>query len=416
MRSSTPKLRSEISAHPVRYQGELLFKLFDTSGISSAELAVSPPSLFVAMQLDGATSILDIQDRFARETDGVLLPSDKIEEVLDSLDKAFFLAGERFDRYEEKLRKEFFAAESRPALSVGASYAEDPATLGTELDTMLAEAPPPEEPTPAAPRPQAAPPGIVIPHIDYGRGAAGYGQAYRELADREPPDAVVILGTGHRPMTNRVAICDKAFAVPGGAVQNARDVTQALLEACRPVADFATDALAHLPEHSIELQAVWLRHIWSDRVRIVPVLVGAMEDFLQAEADPSAAAGDPQLCALVGALTDLRTQGRTLMLLASADLAHVGPYFQDERNVDEPYLKEVEEADRQYLAAVASGEPLAGLQALQRVEDRYHVCGAGCIHVLNAVLEGVSGRLLGYHQAATPQMQQAVTYAAVLFE
>jgi len=415
MSDATPRLRQEIDVHPIQHEGQTLFVLYDTSGVSHAQLAVSPSVVFIATQLDGSSSILDIQDRFARESGGQILPSSEIQSVIQALDEALFLQGERFVGVLSEMRAAFATQDVRAATSAGTAYSQDPALLRQSLGDMLHAAPPPEEPAAHAPAQAGPPRGMIIPHIDFVRGAAGYGQAYRELAQVPPPETVVILGTSHHPMTNRIALCDKDFAVPGGVVGNARACTERLREACRGTADLLADLFAHQGEHSVELQAVWLRHVWGERFRIVPVLVGSMHEFLDAETGPARALEDAQLQAFVAALQSMVAEGPGVMLLASADLSHVGPRFGDARALSTEYLEEVETADRDYLAAIASGVPRGGLACLQRYQDRYHVCGAGCIHILNAVLAGVPGRLLGYHQAATPEMQQAVTFASMIF-
>jgi len=408
-----PALRPEIEAVPIRYRGQPIFRLFDRSGLSPAEIGVSPAWMFVIAQLDGATSILDIQDRFARASGGEILPSDAIRQVLSELDRACFLQGEHFEEFLAETKRQFAAADVRAAICAGSAYSDDPDELQKQLQKMIAKAPPPEEAIPA--RADRAPPaGVIAPHIDYARGGLAYGQIYRELAAREAPARVVIIGTSHVPLRHRFAVCTKDFAVPGGVMKHDVDAVRFILDASAGVADWREDAFAHRGEHSVELQAVWLRHIWGEKVLIIPVLAGSLASPID---QPAAVAEDRQLLAFIQALRRLADEmhGRTLFI-ASADLAHIGRRFGDDRDIDNAFLSETEEADRHYLAAVASGDAAAGLASLQRHNDRYHVCGSAAIYTLNSVLANVRGRLLGYHQASTPEMQQAVTFAAMIFE
>ncbi|MDR3211004.1 MAG: hypothetical protein LBU79_03710, partial [Planctomycetota bacterium] len=75
----------------------------------------------------------------------------------------------------------------------------------------------------------------------------------------------------------------------------------------------------------------------------------------------------------------------------------------------------VEAADREYLAEVA-GDATAGLDCLRRREDCYHVCGSASIFTVGGGLSPRRGRLLGYHQAASHETRQAVTFASMVFE
>lgn len=416
MSYATPALRPEIDAVPTRQQGEPVFVLYDRSGLSKAQLAVSPPVMFIISQLDGTTSILEIQDRYEKESGGDVLPSEVIEEVIQHLDDALFLHGERFEHYYTGLQAEFFASPLRPAISAGSAYSEDPNVLATELDEMMASAPPVEEHPPPG-KTSTPPRGAIAPHIDYVRGAAGYGQLYRELASRKAPDVVIVIGTAHQPIRRRFAICPKGYATPLGEVPLARDLQEEIVRRTASIADFTEDAFAHRGEHSVELQAVWLRHIWGDRVPMLPVLAGSLEEFIEGNSSPSLIGQDPEIVTFTQTLRELLSEWRiSPLILASADLAHVGPRFGDEREISEWFLEETEESDRTYLSWVGRGEAEKALEYLHSHKNRYHVCGAACIYALGTILPGVQGRLLGYHQAATPEMQQAVSYTAMIFD
>lgn len=413
-----PCRRPGIQATPIEHEGEQYFLVYDAGSLSRAKLLMPPMALFILEMLDGAHSILDIQDQFQRTFQGQGLATDEIDAILEELDQALFLEGARFEAHLERQRRDFDAEPIRAASSAGLSYNDNPAELAKELDGMIAAAPPPET-RPAAPRktdpsaPPLCPRGAIIPHIDYTRGAPGYGQAYRELSHRQPPEVAVIIGTAHHMIANRYVVAEKDFAVPGGRLACDRDFARALIEKGAPAADWREDGFVHRGEHSVELQCVWLHHIWGEAVRIVPVLAGSLQPFL--EGAPTTATADEQARLFRDGVREL-SQGRRVLVLASADLAHVGPHFGDEREISETFLQETETADRAYLEAVAAGDGVGGLRALAAHQDRYHVCGAACIFALNQILGDTPGRLLGYHQAATPELGQAVSFASLLFE
>lgn len=414
MPTPCPRIRPEIDAVPTEEEGETLYLLYDRSGLSEAQLALSPAAMFLVAQLDGQSSLLALQDRFANESGGTALPLASLEGLINALDAAFFLDNDHYHAHYRTLHDTFAATPVRPSTSAGSAYPESADALHDELNRMLRSAPPPEVEGRATNAPRPAPRGVIAPHIDYERGGDAYAQVYRELATFGKPDAVLLLGTAHAEMTNRFACTTKDFALPGGCLPCDRETMNRLLALCAPVADFTADAFAHRSEHSIELQTPWLRHIWGD-VPILPVLVGSMHEFLQTPDACHTARSDPQLTTFVEAVASLRAEMR-LTILASADLSHIGPRFDDLREVDAVFLHETGEADRAYLGAVMRGDATGGLASLAAHADAYHVCGAGCIYVLNRLLDHVEGRLLGYHQSHAPDMHQAVTYAGVLFE
>lgn len=410
MPEAYPRIRGEIDAAPAQHEGETYYILYDRAGVTPSRLLVSPMGLLIAGRLDGSSSILDIADTLSREFPGGV-PCEEVERLVDALDEALFLDGFRFQDFQAQAARDFRAAPARPASSSGSAYPDDPALLAADLDRMLEEAPPPEE-TPAMRG--AFPRGVVVPHIDFMRGAAGYGQAYHLLGQMPRPETVVVIGTAHLPMRERFSLCEKDFDTPLGRVPVDRKLSGAIRKALSPHADVDRDLLTHRGEHSIELQAVWLRHVYGDGVAIVPILAASLGEFIEGDRDPAEAAGDPVLRRLADCLAEASSRGG-VMLMASADLAHVGPRFGDPREVTNQFLAEVEEADRGYLEAVAAGA-VAGLESLATHRDRYHVCGSACVYTVGAALAGARARLLGYHQAVTPEMRQAVTFAAMVLE
>ncbi len=408
MPDAFPNLRAEIDAAPAAREGETYYIVYDRSGVANARLLVSPLGLLIAGRLDGSASVLDIADTLSQELGGEGIACTEVEQIIDALDDAFFLDSPRFQDFQAQAASDFQAAPTRPASYAGQAYDSDPEALARELDAMLAAAPPPEETV----RPwNTCPRGVVVPHIDYMRGAAGYGQLYGQLRQAPHPKTVIIVGTAHVPLRERFSLCDKDFETPLGVVRADRQLCDRLRQAARPYGDVDKDVLAHRGEHSIELQAVWLRHIYGDAVRIVPILASSLGEFTEGLAPASMAAEEPLLRAVVDCLAEAVQDGALLM--ASADLSHIGPRFGDVREVTSQFLAEVEEVDREYLAAVAAG-PVEGLTSLANHGDKHHVCGSACIFTLGMALPDAKTQLLGYHQAVTPEMRQAVTYAAMV--
>jgi AmmeMemoRadiSam system protein B len=327
------------------------------------------------------------------------------------LEEALFLDDTRFQDFADQVNRDFLAAAVRPAGSAGSAYSDDPANLTTDLNRILREAPPPED---APSRTDRRPRGIIIPHLDYPRGAPGYGQAYRFLASLPRPEAVVIIGTAHAPLRERLALCEKEFDTPLGRVGLARDLIARLRRAVGKRGDLDREALAHRNEHSVELQAIWLRHIYGEDVAIVPLLAAHMGEFLDGRRDPAEAEKDPVLQAAAECLGEAANSGKTL-LLASSDLAHVGSRQDNDGETEGQVLALTEEMDREYLGAVSRGAG-AGLANLAKTKESNRVCGSAAIFLLGLALPGARTALLGYHQAITPEMGEAVTYASMSFE
>jgi hypothetical protein len=115
-----PRLRGEIDAVPVEQEGKTYFVLCDRSGLSAAQLVVSPPVMVLVTLFDGRRSALDLRDDFAEMTGGEDVSAGQIDGVLHALEEACFLEGEAAAALRERLEREFLAAPVREATSAGA--------------------------------------------------------------------------------------------------------------------------------------------------------------------------------------------------------------------------------------------------------------------------------------------------------
>ncbi|MDR0363349.1 MAG: AmmeMemoRadiSam system protein B [Planctomycetota bacterium] len=411
MPETYPKLRNEIDAAPADGGSEPYFIVYDRSGVAPTRLFASPFALLVASRLDGNTSILEIADQLGRETGDNAFTGSEVEKIVDALDEALFIDDSRFHDFREQADRDFRSSSVRLPGSAGSAYPESGVELAEDLDQMLADAPPPEEFIDAG---EAFPRAVIVPHIDFTRGAPGYGQVYKYLSTRAQPRTVIVLGTAHLPLSQRFTLCEKDFQTPLGLVRTDREACGRIRDALAGVCDPDIDVLAHRGEHSVELQAVWLRHIYGADITIVPILAGSIGEFIEDRVpDPKEAVNDGAIQALTASLGEFAQRG-DVMIMASADLSHIGPRFGDEREISTAFLAEVEETDREYLSATATN-PVEGLRRLAAHGDRYHVCGSAPIFLAVRSIGKVRGKLLGYHQAPTPEMRQAVTYASMVF-
>src|SRR5690606_37227526 len=109
-------------------------------------------------------------------------------------------------------------------------------------------------------------------------------------------------------------------------------------------------------EHSLEFQMLFLQHAAARRGRrpfeVAGFLCGSLPS---ATGDP---AGEEYFQRLLAAFRDAAVRsGKRVCWLAGADLAHVGPFFGDEARVDAKRLQRLEEAERERLRWLETGEP-----------------------------------------------------------
>jgi AmmeMemoRadiSam system protein B len=254
--------------------------------------------------------------------------------------------------------------------------------------------------------------GLIAPHLDFDRGSRCYADAYGVLAVAEPPRRFVILGTNHFGRSSSVVATRKDFQTPLGTTPTDLAFIEAL--ETQLGADLCEQEFDHQNEHSVELQVLILQHmLGADGFEIVPVLC-------QDPCGPTGTApydgNGVDLREFGEALGDLiRGDDASTMVIAGADLSHVGPRFGDDRELDARFLAEVERVDRTTLDALVADGRDGFVAALKAHDNRTRVCSAGCVYALTTALPDARPELLRYHQAVDRPSGTCVTCSAVAF-
>jgi AmmeMemoRadiSam system protein B len=400
-----PRLRP-LEAFPARVSGHDVLCLRDPLRYSETVVYMPTQTASILGLLDGQHSLLDIQEAFVRRF-GNLLFREQLLRIIRSLDEHLLLDSPRFAIHRTEVEEEFRRSKSRQASLAGKSYPSDSNALSQQLDSYLRA---PDGPGDTPPTPFAASlAGLVVPHIDFARGGPCYAWGYRELKGAPPADRFLILGTVHSPISRAFSLTGKDFETPLGTVETDQKFVDHLVDVVG--SGYLDDELAHRGEHSIEFQAVFLRHHTppSRPVQIVPILCGSLHRFLEERRSPSE---EREVETFIAGLreTMARLGGRTVVM-ASADLTHVGPQFGDPHQITPGQLREVADADREMLESVEAADAEAFFRAVARDEDRRRICGLPPIYTLLRLFPSARGRLLRYSQ--WPDPQGTVTFAAI---
>jgi AmmeMemoRadiSam system protein B len=409
MSETLPRLRA-VEAFPVEHEGRSCIALRDPAGYTDAIVLLHGPLLEIVSLFDGSHTVADIQAAVMRRH-GQLVERRQIEEIADALDQQGFMDSPGFADRRAVVDTTFLASPIRPASHAGGAYAGEPGELRVMLDGFFT---PPDGPGPIENERTAKPEvrGVIAPHIDFHRGGPAYAWAYRELAERSGADVFVIFGTCHAGMAHPFALTRKDYASPLGDVPVDRDFVDALARRARQ--DCFGSELAHRVEHSIELQAVFLRYLFADGrdIRIVPVLASFAHEAMHQGQRPDDDARVPRF--LEALAETIAASGQRVALIAGADLAHVGPRFGDAEPVGAPELERIEREDGAMLESVAAGDPQAFFESVAGDGDRRRICGYSPIYALLRSLGGASGSVKRYGQ--WPDPNGVVSFASVVFE
>ncbi len=393
-----PALRS-LDVTPVQEEGEesLQFVVHDRIHIAPQTLAVSPAGYFVLAHLDGQHSCADIQAAFQQQL-GLHVPTEQILELVRVLDEALLLHGERFEQAYERRRADFRAAPHRD----NRERYPDATALRAEIEELLVAGT-------AAPVHDVR--GLIAPHLDYARGAPCYADAYATLAQTPVADRYVILGTNHSGRSAGVVATTKSFCTPLGVVATDGDFIERLES--RLGVSLTVEELDHLWEHSIELQVHILQVIAGDRsFQIVPLL--CPNPCREADAAPAESTASA-LARFADALGMLVAEGNArTVVLAGADLSHIGRPFGDWAPITPVILAELAKAERHLLTLLETRQEEQFLRRIAVTGNPTRICSAGCIYAALRSLPRHACRVLRYHQAVDYGSQTHVTCAAAV--
>ena len=393
-----PKMRW-VEVLPVSQDGRQMFYLKDHEGLTESSLVVSRDVLFLIALMDGKRSLRDLQEEYTRAS-GTLVHLEQIQSVVEAMDAGFLLDNERFQNCLQKAKQEYESALYRQPCCSGRSYPEEKEELLAYFNQLFAGT--------ESPQAKGDMLGILAPHIDYARGYKVYREVYKylPLTDKE---LVVIIGTCHGLAPNLWNISLKDFCTPLGILPCTGEMAR--LVRANPVLSRHLDEWCHRTEHSIELQLPIIQHqLMGRNVETLCILTGSMHEYMSSEENPD-----------TGILRDLRDNlkqvleayGKPYLVIAGADLAHIGAQFGDRYALDHSTLFDSKTKDEEILERVRKVDGGGFLAAIRAEEDRRRICGLAPMYFQLSLLEGSSCDIVSYDQWTDGK--SSVSFAGAVF-
>jgi AmmeMemoRadiSam system protein B len=364
----------------------------DPLGVMQGQPVLGVESLAILQLLDGSVSLNDITAALMRDTKDIRV-ANMVRDFVARLDQLLMLDSPRFEAAYRELRDAYRQLEIRQSAFDGRSYPAERDKLVAFLDANFAEA---ERMRGAAPAAVARTRALVAPHLDPRRAGRAIARAYLELnRDGQEPLRVIVFGTGHALIEERFALTRKHFETPLGQIPC--DVAFVDRVAARLGDAAFRGELVHREEHSIEFQAVYLRHRFGARpLTIVPILCGGFHALIDEGKTPR---DDPQFETLIEAVREaVKALGGETVYVAGADLSHAGPRFGDPP-LDARAKEEIEAIDREALAAAEKGDADGWYTSIATHQDSSRICGYAPIYATLRCAEPGPGRLLTYEQS-----------------
>ncbi len=278
---------------------------------------------------------------------------------------------------------------AREAIGAGTFYPEDKEELLRTINDCYDKG---VKKTPYKKRDKEYLKGLICPHAGYVYSGMTAAYSYYELSKHEPR-TFVIIGPNHTGISiESISVMHNAkWKTPLGDVLIDRDVAEVLLNSLKK----NPDHLAHMNEHSIEVQLPFLQALYGSEFKIVPIMISN------------------------ASLDELKLLGRELSklnatIIASSDFTHHGSFYGYEpfRNV------KVEMYDHD-MKAINLIQKLK-VNEFHALGEKSTICGYKPITALMQAMHNLRGRpkFLNYSTSSdvTRDYSNVVSYAGLVFK
>lgn len=341
--------------------------------------------------LDGEQHVHDLRKRVPNGF------ADQVSNWLTRLDETLLLDSPRF--------RNIVDAPIRPARCVGG----DADRLRRQLHDLFVRG----AGLPRFGQPDGSLRAALIPHIDYARGGLSYTYAFKEIFEKSEASLFVIIGTSHYS-SHRFTLTRKDFQTPLGVVPTDHDYIDRLV---KHYGDglFDDEWLAHLPEHSIELEVVFLRYLYENvrPIRIVPLVVGSFHDCVLERTSPRSR---HEITAMIDALRRVEEETKEpICYIISGDLAHIGPKFNDRELLDDRLLMHSVQLDHALMRHAEAVDLDAYFRVIAGEKDARNICGLPPTFATLDAIRPRSGKSLCYDRYVHPRGYESVSFASMAF-
>ena len=336
---------------------------------------------------------------------------DRLVRLVTDLDEKLFLEGERHDQAKAKALTAYRSQLVRHSAFAGKSYEADRETLEKQIHGFFESKEGPER-TPSENQGNHIK-AIVAPTFELKEAGPLYAWAYKELKEAVSPEVFVIIGTCHSGLEQCITITDRDFETPFGIVP----VNKPIIEYMRKNEGgiFFEEDIKHQYEHSIEFQLPFLQHAMGHQkpISIVPVLSSFSPKVL---ADPEDKSLFDQIDQFLRLLKEaIQATGQQVCVIASANLAHIGLRYGDQKPPTDFSFHRCMQADLEMLKKVEELKPEEFAQFILTEGDNRHIFGFSAIFLMLKLIEAEKGEVLRYDRGITDQFNSTVTYASMAF-
>jgi len=398
-----PRLRLNLDFMPSPVPDRPGLFIRDPYKFSDAMMIVPPQLVECLRCFDGGQTELDLRLELSRLT-GELEVSEIARHLIDTLSAAGFLEDERFAAMRDERMQRFAAEPIREPAHAGGAYPADPEAMRQTMARYM------DGETPAAPDGDLF--AIAAPHVSPEGGWQSYRAAYSVLRPEHRDRTFVILATSHYGEPERFGLTRKTYRTPLG--DTATDTRLADWLETHGGRAVTMEDYCHSFEHTVELQVIFLQHIFGPDIRILPVLCGSYAHSLLQGGQPER---DDGVKRFLDALGELRArEGNRLFWILGVDMAHMGARYQDrfDAKANEGIMSAVESRDQQRIARINDLDAEGFWELVRENRDDLKWCGSSPFYTFLKIAPKSRGELLHYEQWNIDE-RSVVSFAGMAF-
>jgi AmmeMemoRadiSam system protein B len=371
----------------------------------SDAMLILPPLLLECLEcFDGQHTDLELRAQLVQLT-GDLQVGKLAQHLTDSLSAAGFLEDETFRAMKAARQQAFAEAPKREPSHAGSAYPEEIGALQTTMAGYMDGA---GERRAFDGRLM----GIAAPHVSPEGGWQSYRAAYQTLGPEFRDRTFVILATSHYGQPEHFGLTRKPFVTPLGETGTNTALVDWLAE--RGGSAVLMEDYCHSFEHTVELQVIFLQHIYGPGVRILPILCGQFAHSIYLGGAPEQDEGVRRFFAALGEMA--AREGDRLFWILGIDMAHMGARYQDPfaAHADQGIMAEVAARDRERIGRVLASDGDAFWSLVQERRDDLKWCGSAPLYTFLKALPAARGELLRYEQWNIDP-KSVVSFAGIAF-
>jgi len=392
-----PTLREDLIFEYIEDNGESLVVYHDKLLIAQQPIAVPKTIHEFISSIQAKTTETEFINKI-KINSADIIQSENILKIINTLENLGFMETTLIQSV-RNIRTSYLESPIKEPVCSGTTYPDSKIQLNSFLDEILSLS---EEKS-------FQPSNIILsPHIDFrvGENAKSiYSDNYNAIK-QEKYDLIILLGTSHYQNSDYLMFTKKHYQTPLGTIKTDINFIEKLEKQSKyPI---TIDDLAHLNEHSLELNIVFIQKLFGNNTKILPILTGSLHEFIENNIYPDQS---ERINETISSIQNL-IKNKKVLFIASGDFSHFGKRFDDPFDADS-HLHRVYNEDNDLINSIINGDRNQFFDQIATNNNHNKVCGFSPFYLTMHLTNAKKGTLHSYSQWNDTDTKSAVSFAGL---